>query len=367
MKFTVTREALLEPLQLVAGVVERRQTLPILSNLLMDVAGDRLSVVGTDQEVELCARANTSATGAEGRTTVPARKLLDIFRSLPDKSEVDLALEGGRLGIHCARFNSQLATLPADDFPVVEMEEASASLTLPGKTAAHLLDQCSFAMAQQDVRYFFNGMLFEITPDRLRTVATNGQRLATCFVDGDMGVSAPLQVIIPRKGIIELARLLPASDEPVTLRFSRNHMQADSERATLTTKLVDATYPDYGRAIPTPGDKTLTGNRREIREALSRTAILSNEMHHNIRLQLSAGTLQMQANNPLQEEARESVAVDYTGDELEIGFNVGYLIDALGAMAGETVTMCFSDAASAMLLTDPDDEASRFVVSPMIL
>lgn len=375
MRFSIQREALLEPLSAVTGVIERRQTQPILSNVLLSIEGDKLTLTGTDQEVELTTTvtdfevtAGGSENGAEStEVTIPARKLYEIWRSLPDGAIVSCHMDGNRVNVESGRFKSHLATLPADDFPRVQLDPDSVSISITGKDLDRLLDKCSFAMAQQDVRYFFNGMLMEVSPGQLRTVATNGQRLATSFVALKTSVSAPQQFIIPRKGVMELARMVPGNDEAVALHFSSNHMHACAGSSTLTTKLIDGTYPDYSRAIPAGGDKVLVGSRLEIREALSRAAILSNEMYRNVRLQLSPGTLQINANNPLQEEAEEMVSVDYDGPPLEIAFNVGYLIEALGVMQGEKVTLQFSDASSAALATDQDDEMSLFVISPMMI
>ena len=368
MKFSIEREALLEPLQLVSNVVERRQTLPILSNLLVVIEDDTLSLTGTDQEVELSARTSSLQCDEAGEITVPARKFLEICRSLPDAAHIKCRLKKNRLTIESGRFISNLATLPAIDFPNVEMAADGFAIRLPAKTLRRLLAKTSFAMAQQDVRYFFNGVLLETEANLVRFVATNGQRLATSFIENiETGADAQ-QFILPRKGVTELARLVPDnSDLDVELKFSSNHMQAHCGQATLITKLIDATYPDYTRAIPEGGDKILQGDRVQIKEALRRTAILSNEMYRNVRLILEPGRLGMHANNPLQEEAEESVTVDYDGDSLEIGFNVGYLIDVMTAMQGEKVRMVFSDANSACLLTDPDDINSSYVISPMML
>ncbi|MCZ6503276.1 MAG: DNA polymerase III subunit beta [Gammaproteobacteria bacterium] len=368
MKFSIDREALLEPLQVVSNVVERRQTLPILSNLLVVVEDNTLTLTGTDQEVELSARTTSLRCDEAGEITVPARKFLDICRSLPEAASMECQLQENRLTIKSGRFISHLATLPVVDFPNVEMVSNGFAFKLAANTLQQLLGKTSFAMAQQDVRYFFNGVLLETEDNLVRFVATNGQRLATSFVENiESGVGAQ-QFIVPRKGVSELARLLPDnSDMDVELKFSSNHMQVNCAQATLTTKLIDATYPDYTRAIPGGGGKILVGGRVQIKEALRRTAILSNEMYRNVRLTLEPGKLGMHANNPLQEEAEESVSVDYEGASLEIGFNVSYLIDVMTVMQGERVRMAFSDANSACLLTDPDDINSRYVISPMML
>jgi DNA polymerase-3 subunit beta len=365
MKFEIDRDALVEPLQFVSGVVERRQTLPVLANLLLEVKAGSLSLVGTDQEVELQAQTSALQVDKEGSVTVPARKLVDICRSLPGNVAVTCELEGGRLSIASGRFKSHLATLPVADFPRAEMDNVEVELILEAQELKTLLDKTIFAMAQQDVRYFFNGMLIEIDSEKMGMVATNGQRLAINQLSGSFAVTANHQFIVPRKGIVELMRMV--KDEPLKLQFAANHLRVTSGHMSLTTKLIDATYPDYQRAIPVGGDKVVKGDRREIRDALTRTAIFANEMYRNVSLVLSPGNLKIQANNPLQEEAEENVAVDYEGADLEIGFNVGYFIDTLSVIAGDQVEMTFTDGNSAVLLKDPEDSQSRFVISPMML
>ncbi|MBQ74216.1 MAG: DNA polymerase III subunit beta [Gammaproteobacteria bacterium] len=367
MKFSINREALLEPLQVVTNVVERRQTLPILSNLLIAIEDNTLSMTGTDQEVELIARTDAFSSDEVGEITVPARKLLDICKSLPQAAIVDCSLKEGRLAIKSGTFKSQLATLPVVDFPNVEMDSYDVTFVLAAGVLQQLLDKTSFALAQQDVRYFFNGLLLEAEGSLVRFVATNGQRLATSYVD-EVETGSSQQFIVPRKGVNELSRLVQdGGDQEVKMSFSSNHMQVHCAQATLTSKLIDATYPDYTRAIPEGGDKILVGDRLLIKEALSRTAILSNELYRNVRLLLEPGKLGMHANNPMLEEAEETVTVDYSGLPLEIGFNVGYLIETLTVMQGEKVRMELTDANSACLLTDPDDINSRYVISPMML
>ena len=367
MKLTISRESLLDPLQLVAGVVGRRQTLPILSNLLLVAEDDSLTITGTDEEVELTAKITDVQVAEAGELTVPARKFMDICRSLADKALLTLKLDDGRLSVVSGSFRSHLATLPAVDFPNVEPETDGSKVDVDSSLLSSLLGKTSFAMAQQDVRLFFNGVLVELDQNQIRMVATNGQRLATCF--GEHQTSGELQqYIVPRKGVQELSRLL--SDAPkgtVALHFSSNHMRVSIANAVLTTKLIDSTYPDYSRAIPSGGDKVMQGNRLEIREALNRTSILSNEMYRNVRLQLSSGKLDLHANNPLQEEAEETVAIEYDSEPMEIAFNVGFLLEALSTMQGERVRLTFIDTNSACVLTDLEDPNSLYVVSPMML
>ena len=366
MKFTIVRENLLEPLQLASGVVDRRQTSAVLGNLLLNVEKDRLVITGTDQEVEVTVVITDIVVGAPGEITVSSRKLLEICKSLPEGAEMSANLEGKRVAVNSGRFNSFLATLPVSEFPNIEPGAHEVSIKLLVQDLKRLLQCTSFAMAQQDVRYYFNGVLLEVLDGVIRLVATNGQRLATSFIK--TGVQGSHQFIIPRKGVVELIRVLDEeSGEVVTLNFTANHMQVDRGSVRLITKLIDATYPEYARAIPSAGGKVVVADRRLLKEALSRTAILSNELYRNVKLMLGGGKLDMHANNPQQEEAEETVTVEYEGDSLEIGFNVVYLIDALSAMKGDTVKMTFSDPGSACLLEDVEDSESLYVISPMVL
>jgi len=366
MKFTIAREVLLEPLQLASGVVERRQTSPVLANLLLNLERDRLVITGTDQEIELTVVIADVMVGSVGEVTVPARKLLEICKSLPDGAEMSANLEGKRVAVNSGRFNSFLATLPVSEFPNIETSVYEVSIELLVQDLKRLLKRTSFAMAQQDVRYFFNGVLMEVLDGAIRFVATNGQRLATSFVK--KRVEGSHQFIIPRKGVAELVRVLDEdSGELVTLNFTANHMQVDRGNVRLITKLIDASYPDYSRAIPSGGKEVVMADRQLLKEALSRTAILSNELYRNVRLKLHDGKLDMYANNPQQEEAEETVTVEYEGDGLEIGFNVSYLIDALSAMKGDEVKMTFKDPGSACLLEDMGEPESLYVISPMVL
>ncbi len=366
MKFTISRENLLGPLQLACGVVERRQTAPILSNLLLVLEDDRLVVTGTDQEVEITVSIAEVEVVVPGEVTVPARKLLEICKSLPEGADLRAELQENRVAVDSGRFSSHLATLPAADFPDVEPDQSDLSIMLQASDLTRLLQRTSFAMAQQDVRYFFNGILIETRAETIKFVATNGQRLATSTVSGES--YGDHQFIVPRKAITELARIADGSSgQQIKLEFTSNHMQVSCENVTMITKLIDATYPDYTRAIPSGGDKVLVADRRLLREALSRTAILSNELYHNVRLMLKPGKLDMHANNPQQEEAEESLAVAYEGPELEIGFNVSYLIETLAVMRGEEVRLTFGDASSACLLEDLEESESLYVISPMVL
>lgn len=366
MKFSVNRESLIKPLQQMAGVVERRHTVPILANLLLQVNDGRLRVTGTDMEVELIG--NTEVAMAEpGEITVPARKIMDICRELPEKADVDMALNSGRLDIHSGRFRSTLSTLPAEDFPVIDQSSAEVTVEMDCKQLKSLLDRTAFAMAQQDVRSFLNGMLVELGEGRVRAVATDGHRLALSEFAEPSLAGAVKQVIVPRKGVIEIQRLLHEEEGKAKLTLGSTLLCVATESFTLTTKLVDGKFPDYQRVIPKEGDKTVIGDRLEMREALVRTAILSNEKYRGIRVSLNEGQLTLSANNPEQEEAEEPVTVQYDGPSLEMGFNVTYLQDVLDAMDSEKVKITLTDANSSALMEVPEQQDSVYVVMPMKL
>jgi DNA polymerase-3 subunit beta len=366
MKFSVSREALLKPLQLVAGVVERRQTLPVLANVLLVLEDDKLSLTGTDLEVEIVARIQLAQPGDSGELTVPARKLVDICRSLPDDAELNFAEENQRVILKSGRSRFTLSTLPATDFPNVEQSEGDLQFTCEQQDIKRLIDRTSFAMAQQDVRYYLNGMLWEVQQGQLRAVATDGHRLAMCTRAVSVSTAETVQSIVPRKGVMELSRLLEGEDNAEVVLGS-NHIRVVTEEYTFTSKLVDGKFPDYERVLPKGGDKTVFGNRNDLRQAFGRTAILSNEKYRGVRLLLSDGLLTIVANNPEQEEAEEQVVVDYTGDSLEIGFNVSYLQDVTGVLSSDTVKMTLADTNSSALLEEPDGGDSVYVVMPMRL
>ena len=366
MKFTVDREKMIRPLQQVAGVVERRQTLPILSNLLMKVSDGKLSMTGTDLEVELVSLLDVDVE-EPGEVAVPARKIVDICRELPEGAEIDFAAGEGRLVIRSGRFRSTLSTLPPEDFPTVDLSAGELTVDIAGKQLRKLLARTAFAMAHQDVRYFLNGMLVELGNGRIRSVATDGHRLAL----GDLLEPAlspvPKKVIVPRKGVMELQRLLQDIENNVRLSVGSTHLSVLSDTLTLTTKLIDGKFPKYGRVIPRDGEKVVIADREALRQALSRTAILTSEKLRAIRVVLSAGQLQLVANNPEQDEAEDMVSVEYEGDGLEVGFNVVYLQDVLSTLECEKVRITLHDADSSAVIEDPEKQDSLYVVMPMKL
>ena len=365
MKFSLSREALLSPLQLVVGVVERRQTLPILSNVLLSLDGTKLSLTGTDLEVEIIGSTEVSVAAEAGEVTVSARKFLDICRSLPDGAQVDFASGDGKATLKSGRSKFTLATLPANEFPSVDEGERSIAFALQGSLLKGLIEATSFAMAQQDVRYYLNGMLWELTTNKLRAVATDGHRMALCDCSCEVEVEDTISAILPRKGIMELARLLGEGE--VQVAMGSNHIRITGADYCFTSKLVDGAYPDYDRVLPKGGDKSVVGDRALLKQAFGRTAILSNEKYRGVRILLSDSAIKMVANNPEQEEAEEEVTVDYLGDDLEIGFNVSYLLDVLNVIKGTEIRFTLSDSNSSALVEDASDGKAVYVVMPMRL
>jgi DNA polymerase-3 subunit beta len=364
MKLTATREELLAPLQSVIGVVERRQTMPVLANVLLSARDNRLAITGTDLEVELVAATKVSLE-QPGDITVPGRKLLDIFRALPEGVSVTLSTEGERVIVRAGRSRFTLSTLPAAEFPVVEEINAAQVLSLAQGEFRRLIDKTHFSMAQQDVRYYLNGLLLETQDSTLRAVATDGHRLAL----SEMTLSAPAkagQVIVPRKGVLELQRIL-GTEGTVELAIGTNHVRAQIGDIRFSSKLIDGRFPEYGRVIPSSPPKQVQADRELLRNALQRTAILSNEKYRGIRLGVRTDLLTIQAHNPEQEEAEDQVEVVYAGDEVEIGFNVNYLLDALSAIEGDKVEIGLSDSNSSCLIHAPGLTQTRYVVMPMRL
>ena len=365
MKLSATRAQILNPLQSVIGVVERRQTMPILANVLLSARNNRLSITGTDLEVELVASSEASVQQA-GDVTVPGRKLLDIFRALPEGVNVTMATEGERVIVRAGRSRFTLSSLPAAEYPVVEEISAQQTLMLPQSEFRRLIEKTHFSMAQQDVRYYLNGLLVEADGVILRAVATDGHRLAICECSLDGKADSPQQVIVPRKGVLELQRLL-GSEGMLELAIGTNHIRAQIGDVRFTSKLIDGRFPEYGRVIPASPTRVLEGDREMLRQALQRTAILSNEKYRGVRLTLKPDLLTVQAHNPEQEEAEDQVEVSYQGEEVEIGFNVTYLLDALAAIDGEKVQIGLGDSNSSCLIRADGTATARYVVMPMRL
>jgi len=366
MRFSLQREAFLKPLAQVVNVVERRQTLPVLANLLVVVQSGQLSLTGTDLEVEMVARCAVDDAD-DGDATIPARKLFDIVRALPDGSKVTVSQSGDKITVQAGRSRFTLASLPANDFPSIDEVEATERVSVPEAALKELIERTAFAMAQQDVRYYLNGLLFDLADKRLRCVATDGHRLALCEAALDEVVQTKRQIIVPRKAVQELKKLLEGGDRVLTLEMDRNHIRVKRDDVTFTSKLIDGRFPDYEAVIPIGADREVRIDRESLRAALQRAAILSNEKYRGVRIEVSPGQLKINAHNPEQEEAQEEVEADTKVDGLAVGFNVNYLLDALSALRDETVVLALRDANSSALVREAANERSRHVVMPLRL
>ncbi len=410
MQFTINRETLLKPLQLVTAVIERRQTLPILSHLLIKLDDKNLSLLGTDMEVELAGRVTLEKSGKSGTTTAPARKLMDICRSLPEDSELKFQQKGDKLYLQCGRSRFNLSTLPATDFPMSEALDHSEQLefVLSQKGLRSLIESTNFAMAQQDVRYYLNGMLWELGQGSLRAVATDGHRLAlnvysqqldfcqgaaimkqpecieiheNCELSGntDKNSSAKSikeanitvdtnQIIVPRKAIYELSRLLSDEEnDSLTIFLTKNQLRVHMQDYTFTSKLIDGTFPDYDRVIPQSGDKILEIDRDLFKASLSRVGVLSNDKHKSVCLELKNDLLRIFANNLEQEEAEDHLDVSYRGEDISIAFNIGYLMDVLNSLPPGLVKITLTSTETSVRLEAKEKDASVYVIMPMRL
>lgn len=369
MKLNLQRETLLTPLQMVIGVVERKQTLPILSNVLLNATDNKISITGTDLEVELIGQMPLeAASSSEGQLTVPGRKLMDICKALPENSAIELYMDKERVVLRSGRSRFTLSTLPAADFPNVDNQTSNIQFEVKQSSLRQLIQRCHFSMAQQDVRYYLNGMLLVITPDYIQGVATDGHRLAASRLAINTPATDKVQAIIPRKGVIELLRLLNSDDDMVNVELSSNHIRVSHKDYKFTSKLIEGRFPDYDRVIPKNSEKHITLEKDYFKNALNRVAILCNEKFRGLRFEFRHNMLRILGNNPEQEAAEEEIKVHYDGDELDIGFNVSYLIDIINALDSDTVTLNFSDANSSLMIEEGDDDASFvYVVMPMRL
>jgi DNA polymerase-3 subunit beta len=366
MQFSAQRRDILLALQTVIGVVEKRQTMPILSNVLIQGENNLLTVTATDLELELVTQC-AAVIEAPGEIAVPARKLLDICRGLPEDAEITCYQEERQTRIQSGRSRFTLAGLQAQDWPHLDEVATSQSFNIEESLLKRLLDRTHFAMAHQDVRYYLNGLLLTLRHDRIRCVATDGHRLAMSDSPINLDLEQPLQAIIPRKAVNELVRLLTAGENEISISISDKHVCLQLPELKFTTKLVDGRYPDYERVIPDNPERPMQAHRDTIRKALSRTAILSNEKFGGVRLSLSENTLKLQAQNIEREEAEDEINVSYDSEPMEIGFNVSYLLDALGAMQSEEFRLLLSGPDSSGLLQAVGDENSLYVVMPMRL
>jgi DNA polymerase-3 subunit beta len=360
----VSRDALLKPLQAVSGIVERRQTLPILANVLLEQKDGRLFVTATDLEMQITANSEL-ASKQDQAVTVGARKLQDLLRALPEDSSLNVDTAAGKMTVRAGRSRFNLQTLPAADYPRIGLsQEQQQTIALPQRDFRGLLKLAEFAMAQQDIRYYLNGMLLVIDKGSLQAVATDGHRLsyASIAVAGDYSRQ---EVILPRKTVLELGKLLEDSEAELTIDLLTNQVRFRFSNIELVSKVVDGKFPDYNRVIPSGHSKQIELSRAELLQALQRAAILSNEKFRGVRLVLATDQLKIICTNSEQEEAEEELEIAYKGDPLDIGFNITYLLDVLHNLAAERVVLALGDANSSALITMPDRGDYKYVVMPM--
>ncbi len=366
MKFTISREVLLQPLSQVIGVVERRQTLPVLANFMLTARDGRLTVTGTDMEVELISSVPANVS-LDGEITVPARKLVDIIKALPDGSNISFSTSDDKATLSAGRSRFTLSTLPASEFPATDQVETLENIAVAEATLKKMMDKTSFAMANQDVRYYLNGLLFDFSGEQLRAIATDGHRLAICDLDSSVDISSDRQLIVPRKGVMELSRMLSGNADEVTLAIGRNHIRLVKGDTIFTSKLIDGRFPDYKAVVPVGADKQMLVDKALFIQALQRAAILSNEKYKGVRLEASSSTIRIVAHNPQHEEAVEEIEAELNFDRLAVGFNVTYLLDSLMAIDTEQVSLELKDANSSCLVSAPDSDINRHVVMPLKL
>ena len=359
------RDTLLAPLQSVSGIVERRHTLPILSNVLLEKKGDRLTLLATDIEIQITTATEGAGGDGDGAVTVGARKLQEILRSLPDGVEVSLVLEDKRLQVRAGKSRFSLQTLPADDFPRMTISDGETrQFSISQKAFRQLIAKTQYSMAAQDVRYYLNGLLLLVEGKELRAVATDGHRLAFASVeiDGDL----PRQeMILPRKTVLELNRLLVDSDDALNITLAQNQVRFSFGSVVLVSKLIDGKFPDYERVVPPTLKNHVTIGRLTLMQAMNRAAILTNEKFRGVRVVLGDNSLKLMAANAEQEEAQEEIEVEYSGDAIDVCFNVGYLLDVLNNVHSEDIQWSFNDANSSALITVPGNDRFKYVVMPM--
>jgi DNA polymerase-3 subunit beta len=359
------RDELLAPLSAVGGIIERRHTLPILSNVLIDGSGETVSFLATDIEIQISARSGISGSKDSRALTVGARKLLDILRALPEEAEVSLQPQDKRLLVRAGKSRFSLQTLPAEDFPrLAKATGDMARFSMPQKALRRVLGLVQYSMAQQDIRYYLNGLLMVVEGGEVKLVATDGHRLA--FASIELDANLPRQeAIVPRKTVLELTKLLADTDEEVRIELSASQAAFGFGAIELVSKLIDGKFPDYTRVIPTQHKNKLLTDREPLRQALQRAAILSNEKFRGVRWVLTDGSLKIVSSNADQEEAQEELEVNYAGDALDIGFNVNYLLDVLNNVPGTELECAFGDSSSSALISYGSEKGFKYVVMPM--
>jgi DNA polymerase-3 subunit beta len=359
------RDALLKPLLAVTGIVERRHTLPILSNVLIEKKGGEVGFLATDLEIQITTSSPEALPGEDFRLTTSAKKFVDILRAIPASATVTLEKDDSRLTVKAGKSRFNLQTLPADDFPHLTINgEAQAKFSLAQKDLKRLLSQVQYAMAVQDIRYYLNGLLLQTDGEQVRLVATDGHRLALSMLSVPQAL-AKAEVILPRKTILELYKLLADSDELIDIEILANQVRFSFGSTVIISKVVDGKFPDFNRVVPLDNEKIFLLDRVTLLQALQRAAILANEKFRGVRLVIGPGRMSILCTNSEQEEAEEELEIAFQGGTLEIGFNINYLLDVLTNVPAETLQLAFGDANKSALFTIPDNPDFKYIVMPM--
>ncbi len=367
MKFKTTKDQITDSLQSAASVAERRQTIPILANLKIYANNDRVEVTSTDLEIQLKVTSEVERVEQEGEITVSARKMSELCRSLPDKESLIFELTEGKLHVSSKNFKADFATLSADDFPELEVGPEKLEFKILSRDLKRLLNKTSFSMASQDVRYYLNGLLLEVKNGTFSSIATDGHRLAIARKKDNELTTEDSKAIMPRKAVMELAKILPDTEDEMSFLLSDGSLVIKKENLVFSSKLIDGKFPDYEKVLPSGNESVLTIKKEVLQSALSRSSVLSNEKYRGVRLSISKDLLKLTANNPEKEMAEEEIEVTFAGNEIEIGFNIGYLLDVLTNIDTEDVEILFYGDESSCLIREPDSSQESYVVMPMKL
>ena len=368
MKFTTEKNEIVDALQMGASIAERRQTIPILANLRIVAREGKVEISATDLEIQVKTLTEVKKIIEEGETTVSARKMSELCRSLPDNEALEFDLNNGKLTVSSKNFHADFATISALDFPELESKEETNSLSISSSALQRLLNKTAFCMASQDVRYYLNGLLVEYKGGEVNAVATDGHRLAlaTSPLDKTITIDGERQ-ILPRKAVLELSKILRQENEDIKITFGNSSLSIQDENLDFSTKLIDGKFPDYEKVLPSGEPNALEVSKESLQSALSRASVLSNEKYRGVRFALDKNTLKLTANNPEKESAEELLDVNYNGNPMEIGFNIGYLLDVLGTIETDNVELNFYGEESSCLIREPGNQAEVYVIMPMRL
>ena len=368
MKFITEKNEIVDALQMGASIAERRQTIPILANLRIVAREGKVEITATDLEIQIKTLTEVKKVVEEGEITVSARKMSELCRSLPEKEDLEFDLKNGKLAVSSKNFHADFATISALDFPELESKEETNSLSISSSALQRLLNKTAFCMASQDVRYYLNGLLVEYKGGEVNAVATDGHRLAlaTSPLDKTITIDGERQ-ILPRKAVLELSKILRQENEDIKITFGNSSLSIQDENLDFSTKLIDGKFPDYEKVLPSGDPNSLEVSKESLQSALSRASVLSNEKYRGVRFALDKNTLKLTANNPEKESAEELLDVNYNGNPMEIGFNIGYLLDVLGTIETDNVELNFYGEESSCLIREPGNQAEVYVIMPMRL